>query len=39
LTCKFLEKNARNYKDDGIFRQTWITWKSACAELEQKKLV
>jgi len=39
LTCKFLEKHAHKYQDDGIFRQTWSTWKKACAELEQKKLV
>jgi len=38
LTCKFLEKNALKLKEDGIFRQTWITWKKACDNLRQKKL-
>jgi ribonuclease HII len=38
LTCKFLEKNAEKYKDEGIFRKTWITWKNAYGKLGQKKL-
>ena len=38
-TCKFLEKYAEKHKEAGIFRQTWITWKKACANLNQKKLV
>ncbi|MBU0894291.1 MAG: ribonuclease HII [Nanoarchaeota archaeon] len=38
-TCKFLEKHAKKYKDDGLFRQTWITWKRACVQAEQRKLV
>lgn len=38
LTCKFLEKNAMKYKEDGIFRLTWITWKRACAVVEQRTL-
>jgi len=37
-TCKFLEKYAHKYKEDGLFRQTWSTWKKACAVREQKKL-
>lgn len=37
-TCRFLEKNALHYKEDGIFRQTWSTWKKACAIKDQKKL-
>lgn len=37
-TCKFLEKHAQKYKEDGIFRQTWTTWKNACAKREQKRL-
>lgn len=37
-TCRFLEKHARTHKDSGIFRQTWATWKVACAIVEQKKL-
>src|SRR3990167_8908406 len=38
-TCKFLEKYAEKHKEAGIFRQTWITWKKACANLNQKKLL
>jgi ribonuclease HII len=38
LTCKFLQKNAQKYKEDGLFRQTWSTWKKACGVKEQKKL-
>jgi ribonuclease HII len=37
-TCKFLEKHAQKYKNDGIFRQTWATWKNSCAVNEQKHL-
>jgi ribonuclease HII len=37
-TIRFLEKHARKYKDDGLFRKTWITWKNAVANLEQTKL-
>src|SRR3989344_4626071 len=32
-TCKFLEKYAEKHKEAGIFRQTWTTWKKACANL------
>jgi len=39
LTCKFLEKNAQKYGEDGLFRRTWSTWKKACADLGQKKLL
>ncbi len=39
LTMKFLEKNAERFKDDGIFRQTWSTWKDAVVLAEQKKLI
>ena len=38
-TCKFLEKYAEKHKESGIFRQTWTTWKKACANLNQRKLV
>lgn len=38
-TCKFLEKYAEKHKEAGIFRQTWTTWKKACANLEQRKLI
>jgi len=37
-TCKFLEKHAEKYKEHGIFRQTWITWKKAYENLTQKRL-
>ena len=38
VTCKFLEKHAETHRHEGIFRQTWETWKRACANLGQKKL-
>jgi ribonuclease HII len=38
VSCRFLEKHAQKYKEDGLFRQTWSTWKNACAANEQKKL-
>lgn len=38
LTCRFLEKHAHKYKHDGIFRQTWDTWRKVCANAEQRKL-
>lgn len=38
-TCKFLEKNIHKHKDSGIFRKTWATWKKACKEAEQRKLI
>jgi len=37
-TRRFLEKHAKKYQDDGLFRKTWITWKNASANLEKKKL-
>ena len=37
-TMKFLEKHANKYKDEGLFRKTWITWKNAAANIEQTKL-
>lgn len=37
-TKKFLEKNIKKYKDHGIFRKTWLTWKRASSKAEQKKL-
>lgn len=37
-TCKFLVDYSKKYQNDGIFRQTWSTWKKACAVGEQKKL-
>ena len=38
LTCRFLEKHAREFKEHGLFRQTWTTWKKAISIKEQKKL-
>jgi len=38
LTIRFLEKHAHKYQKDGIFRQTWSTWKRAFEKLEQRKL-
>ncbi len=38
ITKRFLETNLKKYKNDGIFRKTWKTWKTANKNLEQKKL-
>ena len=38
-TCRFLEKYAEKHKEEGIFRQTWKTWKNACAKLQQRTLI
>jgi len=38
-TCRFLEKNAIKFKDKGIFRKSWSSWKRACANLKQSKLL
>ncbi len=37
-TKKFLRENVNKYKNDGIFRKTWQTWKTASSKAEQKKL-
>ena len=37
-TCRFLAKHAQKLKEEGLFRQTWATWKNACSVNEQKKL-
>jgi len=37
-TKNFLEKNAKKYKDKGIFRKTWITWRNVNKNLCQTKL-
>lgn len=39
LTKRFLDNYFKKYQQDGIFRQTWSTWKDVCAKSEQKKLV
>ena len=38
LTREFLEKNIEKLQNEGIFRQTWSTWKKAFSAKEQKKL-
>ena len=38
LTIAFLGKYAHKYKDEGIFRETWSTWKTVIASKDQKKL-
>ena len=38
LTQKFLEKNAIKFKDKGIFRKSWSSWKKACSNLKQNRL-
>lgn len=38
ITCKFLEEYSETHAKDGIFRQTWQTWKDVCAKKEQKNL-
>jgi len=38
VTCKFLSEYAKEHKKDGIFRETWATWKNSCSIKEQKKL-
>jgi len=37
-TKEFLKKHASKFKEDGIFRETWVTWKKADGERKQKKL-
>ncbi len=39
LTIEFLKKNHNKYKDDGIFRKSWETWKRIVREDNQEKLV
>lgn len=38
VTCQFLKDYAEKHKNDGIFRETWQTWKDVCSKKEQKKL-
>lgn len=38
VTQKFLKDYAKKHKKDGIFRETWSTWKNNEAIKEQKKL-
>ncbi len=38
VTCKFLTDYSKKHRKDGIFRETWQTWKNNCKIKEQKKL-
>jgi len=38
VTCKFLKEHAHKFKKEGIFRETWQTWKNVCGQKKQKKL-
>jgi hypothetical protein len=37
-TIRYLSKFALKYKDEGIFRKSWVTWKKAFDLLKQEKL-
>ncbi len=39
ITVDFLKNHSKQYKKDGIFRQSWMTWKNHIKEKQQKKLV
>lgn len=38
ITKKFLEDYSKTHEKDGIFRQTWQTWKNNTAKQQQKNL-
>jgi ribonuclease HII len=38
LTQKFIETQGTKFKDHGIIRKTWATWRNSLAFKEQKKL-
>lgn len=38
ITRKFLKEHLKEHKKDGIFRESWSTWKKANGEKKQKKL-
>ncbi len=38
LTIRFLEKNAKKYQNEGIFRRSWITYKKAFDKINQQTL-
>ncbi len=38
ITRKFLKDHVTRYKKEGIFRKSWVSWKQAKMEKEQKKL-
>jgi len=37
-TIRFIEKNSHKFKQDGIFRQTWDTWKRIYSKHNQRRL-
>ncbi len=39
LSVEFLKKNHHKFKDDGIFRKSWETWKRIAGQEGQRKLV
>lgn len=39
ITIKFLEEYSQEHQKDGIFRETWITWKKNEAKNKQKNLL
>lgn len=39
LTQKFLERYGQKYRDEGIFRKSWVTWKQMKTDIEQQKLL
>lgn len=38
LTCKFLKEHSKTHRKDGIFRESWQTWKDFCNKKKQKNL-
>jgi ribonuclease HII len=38
ITRKFLDEHFKKYKEDGIFRKTWQTWRDVIAKNEQRTL-
>jgi ribonuclease HII len=38
VTCKFLAQYSEKHKKEGIFRETWSTWKKTCSAKKQKSL-
>lgn len=38
LTQKFLQEYAIKYKEEGIFRKTWVTWRNAVEIITQQKV-
>jgi len=38
ITCQFLKDYSEKHKKDGIFRETWSTWKQVCGKKLQKNL-